>query len=117
MVKTGMQGFGDDDQIPPMFRQFFGGDDDGSAVPNGRRQFRMPPAAEGTGPGLGRDRQPERLHPDQQPRGGWRHHRDRDPADKHEYKARVVGTDPKTDIAVVKIDASDLPPITIGDSR
>jgi serine protease Do len=36
--------------------------------------------------------------------------------DKHEYKARVVGTDAKTDIAVVKIDAGSLDPITIGDS-
>ena len=37
-------------------------------------------------------------------------------ADKREFKARVVGTDPKTDIAVLKIDATDLPAITIGDS-
>ena len=37
-------------------------------------------------------------------------------SDKHEYKARVVGTDPKTDIAVLKIDATNLPAITIGDS-
>jgi len=37
-------------------------------------------------------------------------------SDKHEYKARVVGTDPRTDIAVLKIDATNLPAITIGDS-
>ena len=37
-------------------------------------------------------------------------------SDKREFKARVVGTDPKTDIAVLKIDGSDLKPITIGDS-
>jgi serine protease Do len=36
--------------------------------------------------------------------------------DKREFTAKVVGTDPKTDIAVVKIDASNLPLITIGDS-
>jgi serine protease Do len=36
--------------------------------------------------------------------------------DKREFKARIVGTDPKTDIAVLKIDAKDLSPITIGDS-
>jgi serine protease Do len=30
-------------------------------------------------------------------------------SDKHEYKARVVGTDPRTDIAVLKIDATNLP--------
>lgn len=37
-------------------------------------------------------------------------------SDKRQFKAHVVGTDPKTDIAVLKIDASDLKPITIGDS-
>jgi serine protease Do len=37
-------------------------------------------------------------------------------ADKREFQARVVGTDPKTDIAVLKINASNLSPITIGDS-
>jgi serine protease Do len=37
-------------------------------------------------------------------------------ADKREFKARVVGTDAKTDIAVLKIDADHLPTVTIGDS-
>ncbi len=36
--------------------------------------------------------------------------------DKREFKGKVVGTDPKTDLAVVKIDAKDLPTITIGSS-
>jgi serine protease Do len=36
--------------------------------------------------------------------------------DKREFKAKVIGTDPKTDIAVLKIDASNLPAITIADS-
>jgi serine protease Do len=36
--------------------------------------------------------------------------------DKREFKAKVVGTDPKTDVAVLKIDASSLPAITFGDS-
>ena len=37
-------------------------------------------------------------------------------SDKHEYKARIVGTDPRTDIAVLKIDATNLPSVTIADS-
>jgi serine protease Do len=37
-------------------------------------------------------------------------------SDKREFKARVVGTDPKVDIAILKIDASDLPAIVVGDS-
>jgi serine protease Do len=36
--------------------------------------------------------------------------------DKRQFKGKVVGTDPKTDIAVVKIDATKLPTITLGDS-
>jgi len=37
-------------------------------------------------------------------------------SDKREFQARIVGTDPKTDIAVLKIEGSSLSPITIGDS-
>ena len=37
-------------------------------------------------------------------------------ADKREFKATVIGTDPKSDIAVLKIDASNLPCITVADS-
>src|ERR1700733_9237531 len=37
-------------------------------------------------------------------------------ADNREFSAKVIGTDPKSDVAVVKIDASNLPCITVGDS-
>jgi serine protease Do len=37
-------------------------------------------------------------------------------ADKREFKAKVIGTDPKSDIAVIKIDATNLPCMTIADS-
>ncbi|MGB2624653.1 MAG: DegQ family serine endoprotease [Candidatus Acidiferrum sp.] len=36
--------------------------------------------------------------------------------DRKKFKAKVIGTDPRTDIAVIKIDASNLPTLTIGDS-
>jgi len=37
-------------------------------------------------------------------------------SDKRELQAKIVGTDPKTDIAVLKVDGSNFAPITIGDS-
>jgi len=36
--------------------------------------------------------------------------------DKRSFKARIVGTDSSTDLAVIKIDGRDLPSIVIGDS-
>lgn len=36
--------------------------------------------------------------------------------DKRTFKAKIVGTDPKTDVAVIKIDARDLPTLVWGDS-
>ncbi|MDR3701929.1 MAG: DegQ family serine endoprotease [Candidatus Sulfopaludibacter sp.] len=112
MVKTSMQGLGgDDDQIPPMFRQFFG--DNGG---NGGGQSRMPRQQKEQGLGSGVIVSPN----------GYiltnNHVVDHASTvtvimpDKREYKARVVGADAKTDIAVVKIDANGLDPITIGDS-
>ena len=37
-------------------------------------------------------------------------------SDKREFEAKLVGTDPKTDIAVLKINATDLPTLAFGDS-
>ncbi len=37
-------------------------------------------------------------------------------SDKRTFKGKVVGSDPQTDVAVVKIDAKDLPTIPWGDS-
>jgi serine protease Do len=39
-----------------------------------------------------------------------------DLADKREFKAKVIGTDSKTDVAVLKIDATNLPTLAVGDS-
>jgi serine protease Do len=35
---------------------------------------------------------------------------------KHEFDAKVIGTDPATDLAVIKVDAKDLPFLSLGDS-
>src|SRR5258708_5098447 len=35
--------------------------------------------------------------------------------DKRAFTAKVIGTDPTTDVAVIKIDASDLPTVPLGD--
>jgi serine protease Do len=35
--------------------------------------------------------------------------------DKREYRAKVIGTDARTDIALLKISASDLPAVRVGD--
>jgi serine protease Do len=37
-------------------------------------------------------------------------------ADKREFEARVIGRDPNTDVAVVKIDARNLPTVRLGDA-
>lgn len=36
-------------------------------------------------------------------------------SDKREFKAKIVGTDKRTDVALVKIDATGLPKVTTGD--
>jgi serine protease Do len=37
-------------------------------------------------------------------------------SDKRELKAQIVGTDPKTDVAVLKLEGASFPAITLGDS-
>lgn len=36
--------------------------------------------------------------------------------DKRKFKAKLIGTDPRTDVAVLKIDGTRLPSLTLGDS-
>ena len=97
-------------QMPndPLFRQFFGQDfDEGQAAPRSQRE-------EGLGSGV-------IVSPD-----GYiltnNHVVDGATdvtvtlSDKRELKAKVIGTDPKTDIAVIKVEGNGFPAITIGDS-
>jgi len=37
--------------------------------------------------------------------------------DKREYKAKIIGSDKRTDVALVKIEGSNLPRLTMGDSN
>ncbi|HEY8104709.1 MAG TPA: trypsin-like peptidase domain-containing protein [Gemmatimonadales bacterium] len=37
--------------------------------------------------------------------------------DRREFKARIVGTDPNTDVALLKVDAKGLPPVALGNSE
>lgn len=36
-------------------------------------------------------------------------------SDKREFKAKIIGADKRTDVALIKIDANNLPKVTIGD--
>lgn len=37
-------------------------------------------------------------------------------SDKRQFPGKIIGTDPKTDISVVKIETSGLPTVVLGDS-
>src|SRR5262249_23401626 len=101
VVKARAEGM---DQMDPMFRQFFGG---GMDVPKDRKEKAL---------GSGVIISPE----------GYiltnNHVVDGATdvkvmlSDKRELEAKIVGTDPKTDIAVLKVEGAHFAPITIGDS-
>jgi serine protease Do len=94
----------------PWFRRFFGDIPDGR---DGRRGFRMPPR-QGVGSGVIVTKDGYILT----------NHHVVDGAeevkialqDGREFSAKVIGKDPKTDVAVVKVDATNLPAIELGDS-
>lgn len=94
----------------PFFRRFFGDDFD---LPNSGRNFRMP-KQQGLGSGVIVSEDGYILTNNHVVENA-------DEVkialtDGRELTAKVVGKDPKTDIAVLKIDASNLPVITIANS-
>lgn len=101
----------------PMFRRFFGlpdpGTDEADKAPKGRDKKRLERAGLGSGVIVAED--------------GYilTNNHVIDGADeiivtlgneKHEYKAKKIGNDPATDIAILKIEATNLPAITFTDS-
>jgi serine protease Do len=105
MVKTGFSSQG---EMDPLFRQFFG------QIPG--RQFNIPNQRRAEGLGSGVIVSPEGyiLTNNHVVDGATEVRVTLN--DRREFKARVVGTDSKTDVAVLKIDAPNLQPVVIGDS-
>ncbi|VEB44329.1 Probable periplasmic serine endoprotease DegP-like precursor [Chromobacterium violaceum] len=58
--------------------------------------------------------QQRRLHPDQRPRGGRRRQIRVTLTDKRELRAKLVGLDKRSDVALLKVAAADLPVAKIG---
>lgn len=94
-------------QMDPFFRQFFGDNDGNFQVPKDRREKSL---------GSGVIVSPEGYILTNNHVVDGATEVKVTLSDKHEYDAKIIGTDPKTDIAVLKIDAANLKPITLGDS-
>jgi serine protease Do len=99
--------------MEPFFRQFFGGEE-APFGSNGRGQVAPQQRQEGQGSGVIVSPEGYILTNNHVVDGATELRVTL--SDKREFKARVVGTDPKTDLAVLKIDAANLPTVVIGDS-
>ena len=106
VVKTGAREQGNLREMDPLFRQFFG---------NGG-QFQMPREQRERGLGSGVIVSPEGYILTNNHVVDGANDVRVTLTDRREFTARVVGTDPKTDVAVLKIDAANLQPIVIGES-
>jgi len=100
----------------PMFRRFFGNPDDQGG---GRRTIPVPPQEsreQSLGSGVIISRDGYLLTNNHVVEGADEVRVTLDNG-KREFVAEIVGRDPKTDLAVLKIDAKDLPAATLGDSN
>jgi serine protease Do len=114
-AKAARRGMPDEDQIPEIFKRFFGPDFQMPGMPGGPRQPDDGPRGVSLGSGF-------IISPD-----GYvlTNHHVVDGADsvtvkladRREFKAKVVGSDEQSDVALLKIDASGLPALRIGDSK
>jgi len=107
VVKTGMRRGQGQGQIPEQFRQFFGDQFNFPNIPEEQR-------SEGLGSGVIVSPEGYILTNNHVVDGATEVQVVL--SDRREFKARVIGKDGQADIAVVKIDAGNLPAITIGDS-
>ena len=96
-------------QIPEEFRRFFG-----DPFPQTPRGQRIPRVQRGLGSGVIVSKDGYILTNNHVVDGGDKVRVEL--SDKRAFTAKVVGTDPDTDLAVVKVDAKDLPTLVLGDS-
>jgi len=108
ITSTSMRKAGDDGDLSQLFRGF-----PGFAVPDDP-QFRMPRKQQAAGSGVIMTSDGYILTNHHVVDSATRVHVVL--ADKREFDAKVVGTDSDADIAVIKVDATGLPAVTIGDS-
>jgi len=104
--------------IPPEFREFFGGDAFGSQMPgeDDDNQGAGPRGRQGGGLGSGVIVSPNGYILTNNHVVDGASKLEVRLSDDRKFEAKVVGTDPKIDIAVLKIEASGLLPARIGDS-
>ncbi len=108
----------DMDQLPPEFRQFFRQfqGPGGPGGPEGQDGPDAPRAHRGVASGSGFIVSPDGyILTNNHVVDGASEVRVR-LLDRREFKARVIGRDPATDVAVIKIDAKDLTPAPLGNS-
>jgi serine protease Do len=103
----------DEEQIPEFFRRFFG--PEGMPMPGGPEAPNARPrgVSQGTGFIISADGYLLTNHHVVEGASTVRIRL----ADRREFTAKVVGSDEQSDVALLKIDASGLPTLRIGDSR